>query len=286
MGSFLGHLLPGTLFLLVGLWHIFSSVFNYVSHPRSFKVRAWHPIPRVKGRLKYLELYIIMVGSFVDMCIEFLYSTHLTFIVDGALNPHHMNDFEHAAMLLMFFIFSVACFISETTGLLPLPEGMLFILGGMAFTAEYLLFYFHSTSHAGLEGRYHQLLVILIGLCIIAAALGAAFRESFVVDILGGIAITLQGTWFYETAFVLYGPKMPEGCRELPAGIVCDSPEQEMIGQSHANSTLSAHIVTLLCGLLLFYALAARVWGHSDLYGGYSVSKGPSGQTEIDELSS
>ncbi|KAG6549254.1 hypothetical protein Mapa_009240 [Marchantia paleacea] len=285
MGSFKGHMLPGSLFLIVGLWHMINCVLNYVSHPRTFRGRAWHPVPRVKGRLRYMELYVIMVGSFVDMCIEFFYSTHFKFIVDGALNPHHMNDFEHAAMLLMFFIFSVTCFISETTGILPLPEGALYIFAGMAFTAEYTLFYFHSTSHAGLEGRYHQLLVILIGLCILASALGAAFPESFVVDILGGMAITLQGTWFYETAFVLYGPKMPEGCRELPHGIMCDTPEQEMVGQSIANTSLSVHIITLLCGFLFFYALAARFWGHSDLYG-YSVSRSPSKQTEIDELHS
>lgn len=108
-------MLPGTLFLLVGLWHTWSSVVRYVSDPKSFRVRVWSPVPGCGGKLKYLELYLIAVGAFIDMCIELLYSTHLKFFVDGVLNPHHMNDFEHSGMLLMFFIFGVIVLLSEKT---------------------------------------------------------------------------------------------------------------------------------------------------------------------------
>ncbi|KAI5075512.1 hypothetical protein GOP47_0009588 [Adiantum capillus-veneris] len=112
MGSFVGHLFPGSLFLLIGLWHIGNSIVKYLGDPQSFRARVWHAVP---GRLKHLELYIITVGSFVDMCLEFFYSTHLRFVVDGALNSAHMNDFEHAAMLLMFFLFGASALVSETT---------------------------------------------------------------------------------------------------------------------------------------------------------------------------
>lgn len=255
------------MFLLVGLWHLFNSIVNYVVHPRTFRGRVWHPVRGVKGKFKYAELYLVAFGSFVDMCIEFFYSTHLKFIVDGELNPRHMNDFEHAAMLLMFFIFFATCILNESTELLSLPEGALYIIAAMAFTAEFLLFYFHSTNHAGMEGRYHKLLVLLIGLCIIFSILGAAFPESFIVDLSGGLAITLQGLWFYQTAFTLYGPLMPTGCAlQRNSDIHCDAPEFEIRGQSLANSQLSAHIFGLLTVVLMFYALAARAWGHRDLY--------------------
>lgn len=115
MGSFKGHVLPGTLFLVVGLWHTWCSIFRYGSNPKSFRVRVWNPVPGFNGRLKYLELYVIAIGSFIDLCIEFLYSTHLKIIVHGVLNPSHMNDFEHAGMLLMFFIFGLVALLSEKT---------------------------------------------------------------------------------------------------------------------------------------------------------------------------
>jgi hypothetical protein len=114
--------LPGTLFGLVGLWHLLNSIFNYVKDPKGFRGRVWHPLPAAAATvfahagLRYMELYIIIVGTFIDMCLEFFYSTHLRFEVDGALNTAHLNDFEHAAMLLMFFLFGTCVLISETTG--------------------------------------------------------------------------------------------------------------------------------------------------------------------------
>ncbi|GLJ12019.1 hypothetical protein SUGI_0182140 [Cryptomeria japonica] len=195
MGSFKGHALPGSMFILVGLWHLWSCITKYVSNPKFHRVRIWHPLPGVSGHLKYLEIYFIIIGSFVDMSIEFFYSTHLKFFVNGLLNPSHMNDFEHAGMLLMFFIFGIAVLVSERTRYLPLPDGALELIVATAFCAEYLLFAFHSTSHAGLEGRYHQLLVLLVGLCIISAVLGAAFRTSFVVDLLSGSLKFEDNSW-------------------------------------------------------------------------------------------
>jgi len=120
MGSLKGHALPGTLFLVVGLWHIWGSVVRYVRSPKTFQVRVWNPVPGFDGRLKHLELYVIAIGAFIDMCIELLYSTHLKFYVDGVLNPSHMNDFEHSGMLLMFFIFGVVALLSQKTMLVPL----------------------------------------------------------------------------------------------------------------------------------------------------------------------
>ena len=117
MGSFKGHVLPGTLFLVVGLWHVWSSLVRYVSNPKKYKVQVWNPVPGFGGRLKYLELYVVMIGAFIDMCIELLYSTHLKFFVNGVLNPSHMNDFEHSGMLLMFFIFGLVALLSQKTRL-------------------------------------------------------------------------------------------------------------------------------------------------------------------------
>lgn len=117
MGSFEGHALPGTLFLLVGVWHIWGSVVRFVSNPTIFQVRVWNPVLGFDGRFKHLELYVITIGAFIDFCIELLYSTHLRFFVHGVLNPSHMNDFEHSGMLLMFFIFGVVALLSEKTRL-------------------------------------------------------------------------------------------------------------------------------------------------------------------------
>ncbi|XP_043696226.1 transmembrane protein 45B [Telopea speciosissima] len=264
MGSFKGHILPGTLFLFVGVWHIWSAVVRHVENPKSFRVRVWNPVPGLNGKLKYLELYVITIGAFIDMSIELLYSTHLNFFVNGVLNPSHMNNFEHGGMLFMFFIFGVVSLLSEKTRFFPLTEGALCLIASMAFCAEYLLFYFHSTTHQGLEGYYHLLLVLLIAVCIISTVAGALIPNSFPVDLSNGIAITLQGLWFYQTAFTLYGPMMPDGCFLKVDQIMCRSTDSEVRGELLANFQLFSLAFGVLVAVVGSYSFAASRYGHSE----------------------
>ncbi|KAH6820471.1 plant viral-response family protein [Perilla frutescens var. hirtella] len=256
MGSFPGHVLPGTLFLVVGMWHIWCSIVRYVSDPKSFRVRVWNPVPGFDGRFEYLELYVIAIGSFIDICIEFLYSTHLKIFANGILNPSHINNFEHSGMLLMFFIFGVTMLLSEKTRFVPLNEGALCLIASAAFTAEYLLFYFHSTTHKGLEGCYHRILVLLIGLCILSTVAGALMPTSFPADICSGIAMTLQGLWFYQTAFTLYGSMIPDGCVLNVDQISCRSLEHEARGELLANFQLFLQVFGVLASAVAAYIYA------------------------------
>ncbi|XP_004300153.1 PREDICTED: transmembrane protein 45B-like [Fragaria vesca subsp. vesca] len=265
MGSFGGHAVPGTLFLVVGLWHIWSALVRYVSDPKSFRVRVWSPVPGFDGRIKYLELYVIAIGSFIDLCIELFYSPHFKYFVNGVLNPAHMNDFEHSGMLLMFFIFGLIALLSEKTRFLPLPEGALCLIAATAFSVEYLLFYFHSTTHKGLEGYYHIILVLLIGLCILSTVTGALLPTSFPVDLCGGIALTLQGIWFYQTAFTLYGPMMPDGCQLKSDTVSCHSADSEVRGELLANFQIFSIVLGVLVAVVVAYGFVASRFGHSEV---------------------
>ena len=101
----------------VSLWHICSAVERFVMNPKGFQVRVLNPVSGFDGRPRCLELYVVAIRAFIDMCTEFLYSTHLKFFVNGVLNPSHTNDFEYSGMLLMFFIFGVIALFSQQTGL-------------------------------------------------------------------------------------------------------------------------------------------------------------------------
>lgn len=53
-------------------------------------------------------------------------------------------------------------------------------------------------------------------------------QTSFAADLSSGKAIALQGFWFSQTAFTLYGPSMPDGCRLKDNGISCFSADHEV----------------------------------------------------------
>lgn len=262
MGSFIGHVLPGSLFLLVGLWHMFCSVAKFAARPAEFRAQVWHPCSRLPGPLYYLELILIILGTFADMVpVELLGATHFRPFVKGAIAPGHLNNFEHAAMLLVFFLFATATLLSETTSLLPLPEGGLHLVAATAFAGEFLLFYFHSASHQGVEGRYHALLALEIGLCVAMAVLCAAHPQSFLIDIGGAVAVTMQGLWFWQTAFSMYGSLIPTGCTLGPDTLHCPRPADQLRAVALANLQLTLHIMCMLVVTLALYGVAMHVWG-------------------------
>jgi len=116
------------------------------------------------------------------------------------------------------------------------------------------------------RGYYHSLLVVLVSLCIAATVLGALLPESFPVDLASGVLIALQGLWFYQTAFTLYGPMLPKGCaRDAGGHIECRTRAAQERAEQLANFQLFGLVFLAFVYVLGCYAVAAARHGHPDL---------------------
>ncbi|CAA7394952.1 unnamed protein product [Spirodela intermedia] len=200
MGTLVGHVASGLVFLVIGLWQLFNHIKLYCQHPKSYRPPIWFPAPKVR----HLELYFIMTGSAIYMILELFFANsrhHPLDPADWTIPSNHLHNFEHATISFALFIYAAA-------------RGVLsFLLAAFALTIELFIFYLHSTDHAGVEWQYHWLLLIAIDVCLITTVMGIGFPTSFVVGFVRSVSVCLQGIWYIILGVMLYTPRfISKGC--------------------------------------------------------------------------
>lgn len=275
MGAFLGHLVPGLAFLLIGSWHLFNILRTYARSPRHFRSHAWWPAAQ-RGQRRFLELYIIIFAALFDIAIELVYSPHFKPLADGQIPANHLNNFEHAAMLFMFLIYGLVALIAESTDVLPLPDGFLHILVCVCFSLEYLLFTFHSTTHMGLEGHFHSLLLKTGAVVVIGLLVEAWKPNAFLPAMVRSVAIIFHGLWFIQTGATLYlDPLIPLGCigiHNVPhGGVECSSPEALHRATGIANLQFAWWLAAVVILTVVAYGGMVHAVGRNRGGAGYEV---------------
>lgn len=231
MGTFIGHILPGAGFLLLGLWHLYNTIGVHPPAPGRFKNnRTWFR-PRGFPRLRHAELYFIMAGSCVSIAGEML-PDRFTSI------PEHLNNFEHATISLTLFIYAAFALAVDALQLKKdLPRGCLHMTAAFALGQELLLFHFHSADHMGLEGQYHWLLQLPITVGILTLLAGIVESNAQpILAIARSMSLVVQGVWFIVMGFVLWTPSLlPKGCKMGDDHVDCPELADLMGAKSLAN---------------------------------------------------
>lgn len=275
MGTFTGHIVPAFFFCFLGLWHLLSGSINYLRFPREYCARAWQPLPFVAGRLRSLELYIILVAIPFAIFYELGISTGFRPLEDGVIPLYRVATFQHSIVLTMFWVFAFLVLVSETTQFLPLPVEIPFVLVGMSFLMEFIVIFEEAAQNSGLEGKLYICLVFIVGISAVCAFLLAWNPRAFFVDFLFSMALLLQGTWLFQIAFSLYVEKfIPEGCHrllDLPGGVngstQCDLEDARLRAMELMGFALNCHVVLVVLFSVLTLGLVARLQGYRR--GGY-----------------
>ncbi|CAI5503314.1 unnamed protein product [Closterium sp. Naga37s-1] len=208
----------------------------FASRSRVSPIRLVAAVQRIR---RYMELIFISLGATASILMELV----LTQPHFSPLDKHHVilldafNNLEHAAISLFFLLYALTCLLCD---LLPsLPPYLPHLVGASALAQEFLLFHFHSVDHMGLEGHYHMLLRIPIGIGAICAVLEIAHPTSFMLSLVRAMSFQLQGGVFIQIALCIWVPSLvPLHCmRDVVTNTVtCES--EVWHGRAKALATL------------------------------------------------
>ena len=210
MGSFAGHALPGTFFLLFAVYWCIHITRRYVAC-RAVNVAFYSTVTypcfmacsrlSFEGSVKVLVTLIGIIGELVAST-EPLRSNAVNRL--GDLNGVYMGDIQHVSMYLWFLLAGIVDILMNMSDFVYLPKGLDYVVSAMAFVAQLLLFYFHTHGQDQLEMTLHLLLLYVIAACVATVILEYNFPNSLIVSYARAYMVLLQGTWFYQIGFVLY----------------------------------------------------------------------------------
>ncbi|KVI10752.1 transmembrane protein 45B [Cynara cardunculus var. scolymus] len=252
MGTLAGHLVPGSVLALLGLWHIINTIKSYhLKGSTHFRSSFWHPFLTPFPKLVYLELLLIVFFSIFSIVMQVLDYPLFTL-------AFKLNNYEHATMFLHLAIYAGFTLLSELTHKSDTLFEVSGILAASVFSQELFLLHYHSADHVGLEGHYHWLMQLIVLVSLLTAIFATTFPSSFPTSLVLSISVAFQGFWFINMGFMLWVPELvPKGCvlrlgdggdSDMHGAIVCGTHEARLRARAMANLQFS----WILAGILIF----------------------------------
>ena len=245
MGSFSGHVLPGSLFVIYGImWIILAILTNLKSKSNSVQRKkpnrakqdhsvmsgksffeykrdielgrkSWLPFPCPVLSRAPIEPIFKIVLSFIGILVE----AFLTVVNDRDGKAHivgsvyhiyqtdgHLNGLDKLQHITMYGAFMLSGIIDILTILVKFPQQTSPLFLMLAFSVEGILFYFHTGGRDHINIQIHFILTLAIGICVLFAFLRVMYATSLPINIGLGFSILLQGSWFIQAAYFLYPP--------------------------------------------------------------------------------
>ncbi|XP_014675896.1 PREDICTED: transmembrane protein 45B-like [Priapulus caudatus] len=200
MGTFMGHVIPGSFFLVFGTWWTSQIAYRYARAQarRGLPYRSSVTFP-CPGCLRSVPVEAILK---VVLCSIGIAGEVVTGFRDGKFVNY--GNAQHSVMFLLFGLTGVVdVALHYHRGA---PPGIDYAAGALAFTVEGLLFVQHLHGRTPLDRQLHELLYCTIFACAVSVVAEARRRRSAVAALSRAYFTLLQGSWFMQAAVVLYSP--------------------------------------------------------------------------------
>nr|XP_045003699.1 transmembrane protein 45A isoform X2 [Jaculus jaculus] len=202
MGSFRGHALPGTFFILMGLWWCSKSILKYICKKQ--KRSCYLSSKALFQRAEIWEGIIIISMALTGMAGEQFISggPYLNLYKEGQWNQ--LLGWHHTTMYFFFGLLGVANILCFTTSSFPVSLTKLMLSN--ALFVESFIFFNHTHGREMLDIFVHQLLVFVTLLSGVVAFMEFLTKSNVLLELLRASLILLQGSWLWQIGFVLYPP--------------------------------------------------------------------------------
>uniref|UniRef100_A0A4W4EDP7 Transmembrane protein 45B n=1 Tax=Electrophorus electricus TaxID=8005 RepID=A0A4W4EDP7_ELEEL len=199
MANFKGHALPGSFFLLFGLWWSVKYPLHLLAclcPPAAFSSSGLIQLTS-RDNLSIIIIIIIFPGIMAEQ-----------FVPDG---PHahlyngdwvKLMNWQHSTMYLFYGISGIADVLSMSP--LPVPAGLDRFALSLALFIEGFLFYFHVHNRPALDQHIHSLLLVAVFSGSASTMLEVFMRDNSLLELIRSSLAIVQGTWFYQIGFVLF----------------------------------------------------------------------------------
>nr|CAB3267104.1 transmembrane protein 45B [Phallusia mammillata] len=214
MASWGGHTLPGTFFIIFGIFYAFKFTRSYLKRPRTGQ-RNNGLFYCCKGKIPcsgmVIEGVVKVVFVSIGILVELFYpGAPMGRLHDSASgNFTHPMNWQHATMYFFFGLSGITDIIAFEAKHV-VPPGLDRIGGALALFIEGYLFFFHLHGRSHIDTRVHILLVLTVWpSALIAFAECLVMNRRNILHILEMMHTTLliaQGTWFWQAAYILYPP--------------------------------------------------------------------------------
>lgn len=202
MGSFAGHALPGSFFIVFGLWWTISPLHRYFTCMRRkvpFKSTPTYPMSCGRFNLTLIEpvlkITVVIIGLFGEIYTGYN-RKEKKFTLPG--NAQHST---------MFFVFGISGVVDILVHFkAPMPKDLDYAIMLLALGVEGLLFHFHLHDRSVLDVRLHTLLIYAIVFNILGVLLEMKYRHNLLAALCRSYCFIVQGTWFWHVGFILYSP--------------------------------------------------------------------------------
>ncbi|BFZ10164.1 hypothetical protein BsWGS_13203 [Bradybaena similaris] len=244
MGDLKGHAIPGSFFLLYGLWWAVSCLRRHLSCKKNggkYTSTSTYPLDCFQGAVSRLPMegFLKVVLSAGGMLGELL--AHLPVPPVGIV--------QHATMYFLFLISGIVD-IGVHYGM-ALPPKTDFASMMIALLVEALLFLSHVHGRSQLDTHIHMLLVYVILATVVVMALEARFSHSAILGMARAYLLMLQGSWFWAVGIILYGHGKNDGWDG-------DSADSVMHSSIYFSWHCAAHFILLVLLNAGIYCLQRR----------------------------